>query len=85
MAKTYNVRRIVDADGNLDVAAYRSYSPLYIPCVSFSATVHATVKLNLHSADHIGRAAFAISYGLSFASITATITHALLYYRKRKA
>ncbi|KAF4573388.1 hypothetical protein EYR40_003531 [Pleurotus pulmonarius] len=26
---------------------------------------------------------FAVSYGLSFASITATITHALLYYRKQ--
>jgi OPT family small oligopeptide transporter len=28
-------------------------------------------------------ATFAISYGLSFASITATITHAILYYRKQ--
>jgi hypothetical protein len=26
---------------------------------------------------------FAISYGLSFASITATITHTLVYYRKQ--
>lgn len=26
---------------------------------------------------------FAVSYGLSFASITATLTHALLYYRKQ--
>jgi OPT family oligopeptide transporter len=26
---------------------------------------------------------FAISYGLSFASITATLTHAFLYYRKQ--
>ncbi|KAI0035859.1 OPT oligopeptide transporter [Vararia minispora EC-137] len=59
MAKPYDVSRIVNADGNLDVAAYRNYSPLFIP------------------------AAFAMSYGLSFASITATITHALLYYRKQ--
>ena len=28
-------------------------------------------------------AAFAISYGLSFASITATLTHCFLYYRKQ--
>ena len=27
-------------------------------------------------------AAFAISYGLSFASITATLTHTFLYFRK---
>ena len=26
---------------------------------------------------------FAISYGLSFASITATLTHAFLYFRKQ--
>lgn len=26
---------------------------------------------------------FAVSYGLSFASITATITHTLLYFRKQ--
>ena len=26
---------------------------------------------------------FAVSYGLSFASITATITHTFLYYRKQ--
>ena len=28
-------------------------------------------------------ATFAISYGLSFASITATLTHTLVYYRKQ--
>ena len=28
-------------------------------------------------------ASFAISYGVSFASITATLTHTLLYHRKR--
>ena len=28
-------------------------------------------------------ATFAVSYGLSFASITATLTHAFVYYRKQ--
>ncbi len=28
-------------------------------------------------------ATFAISYGLSFASITSTLTHTLIYYRKQ--
>jgi len=30
-----------------------------------------------------GSATFAMAYGLSFASITATLTHTLLYYRKQ--
>jgi hypothetical protein len=33
MGLPYNVSRIVDANGNLDVEAYRAYSPLFIPFV----------------------------------------------------
>ncbi|KAI0321181.1 OPT oligopeptide transporter [Amylostereum chailletii] len=55
----YNVTAIVQPSGNIDEAAYKAYSPLFIP------------------------AAFAVSYGLSFASITATLTHTILYYRKQ--
>ena len=58
-ATRYNVTAILSPEGNFDEAAYKAYSPLFIP------------------------AAFAISYGLSFASITATLTHTFLYYRKQ--
>ncbi|KAJ7638950.1 OPT oligopeptide transporter [Roridomyces roridus] len=56
---TYNVTRILNAQGTFDEVAYDAYSPLFL-----STT-------------------FAISYGLSFASITATITHAFLFFRKQ--
>ncbi|KAL5513009.1 hypothetical protein ACEPAH_3407 [Sanghuangporus vaninii] len=54
----YNVTRILTPENTLDVDAYHSYSPLYLPT------------------------AFAVSYGLSFASISATIVHTILYLRK---
>ncbi|PAV19981.1 OPT oligopeptide transporter [Pyrrhoderma noxium] len=54
----YDVQRILTPDATLDVDAYKSYSPLYLPT------------------------AFAVSYGLSFASITATIMHTILYTHK---
>uniref|UniRef100_A0A8H8CGD0 Uncharacterized protein n=1 Tax=Psilocybe cubensis TaxID=181762 RepID=A0A8H8CGD0_PSICU len=57
--KSYNVTRIIDSRNNLDVEAYKAYSPIFL-----SAT-------------------FATSYGLSFAAITATLTHAFLFYGKQ--
>ncbi|KAJ7822431.1 small oligopeptide transporter [Mycena leptocephala] len=54
--KYYNHTRITK-DGKLDLEAYQSYSPLYLPTT------------------------FAISYGLSFMSITATIVHAIIHFR----
>ncbi|CAE6466178.1 unnamed protein product [Rhizoctonia solani] len=57
--KSYDVKRILNADATLNLAAYKSYSPLFL-----STT-------------------FAMSYGLSFASIIATLVHAFLYYRKQ--
>ena len=56
--QTYDVTRIVTPQLTLDLAAYKSYSPLFL-----STT-------------------FALSYGLSFASIAALITHTILYHRK---
>ncbi|VDB85097.1 unnamed protein product [Peniophora sp. CBMAI 1063] len=58
-AVRYNVTAILTPEGNFDEAAYKAYSPLFIPAV------------------------FAISYGLSFASMTAIIVHIFLYYRKQ--
>ena len=36
-----------------------------------------------HITDFDVRATFAVSYGISFAAITATLTHAFLFYRKQ--
>ena len=58
-ATRYNVTAILSPEGTFDEAAYKAYSPLFIP------------------------AAFAISYGLSFASMTAIVVHIFLYYRKQ--
>ncbi|KAI0319314.1 OPT oligopeptide transporter [Amylostereum chailletii] len=55
----YNVTRILTATGEFNEAAYKAYSPLFLPV------------------------AFAMSYGLSFASITAIVVHVFLYYRKQ--
>ncbi|KAL5360526.1 small oligopeptide transporter [Aspergillus floccosus] len=49
--QVYDSRRVVSAEKSLDVDAYRTYSPPYLP------------------------ATFAFVYGLSFASITAVLTH----------
>ncbi|KAI0251736.1 OPT oligopeptide transporter [Lactifluus subvellereus] len=57
--RTYNVSRIINADGSFNLQEYKAYSPLFLS------------------------ASFAISYGLSFASITAVLTHTFLYYRKK--
>jgi hypothetical protein len=71
----YNVNLILKDDTTLDLEKYKAYSPLYLPLVDslFLSSPH----LNLGF-----RTAFAVAYGLSFASITATIMHTILYLRK---
>ncbi|KAH9979452.1 OPT oligopeptide transporter [Lactifluus volemus] len=55
---TYNLSRIINADGSFNLEAYQAYSPVFLPL------------------------SFAMCYGLSFASITAFLTHTLLYNSK---
>ncbi|KAJ9145129.1 Small oligopeptide transporter, OPT family [Pleurostoma richardsiae] len=54
-AQVYNVSRIINSEYELDMAAYKAYSPLFL-----STT-------------------FTLTYGVSFASITALIVHSALY------
>lgn len=75
----YNVTKILTPEMTLDVDKYKAYSPLYLPFV-FSMIIISEVEL-----IEIDRTAFAVSYGLSFASITATIVHTLLYARRSVA
>lgn len=79
--KRYNVTRIINPDSSFNEAAYKAYSPLYLSYVPrWSAWYrYLTNRLPLL----LCRATFAMAYGLSFASITATLTHAFLYYRKQ--
>ena len=56
--KVYNISRVIDKHYNFDLAAYKSYSPMYIS-MSYSLT-----------------------YGLSFAAVTAIVVHTYLYNGK---
>lgn len=59
------------------MTAYQEYSPLFLPCVpcrSFDSVL-LTGIIDFSTT-------FAMSYGLSFLSITATITHAVIYFWK---
>jgi OPT family small oligopeptide transporter len=55
---TYNTTRVVTEDLQLDVEAYKAYSPLFIG------------------------PAFALAYGMGFATLISTITHVALFYGK---
>lgn len=72
----YNVSRILTAQATIDEAAYRGYSPLFISYVAvlLSSFSHGLIDCS---------ATFAVSYGMSFASITATLVHAALYFRRQ--
>ncbi|KAJ8518202.1 hypothetical protein ONZ45_g4707 [Pleurotus djamor] len=52
----FDHNRILTPEGTLNMTAYQSYSPLFLPMT------------------------FVMSYGLSFLSISATITHTLIYF-----
>ncbi|KAL1985003.1 hypothetical protein VTN96DRAFT_8456 [Rasamsonia emersonii] len=56
--KVYNTSRIMNADGTVNVEAYREYSPMFLP------------------------AAYALTYGVSFANLTGIFVHIALYHGK---
>ena len=71
----YNVSRILTPQSTLDEEAYKQYSPLFLSYVFVTF---------LFSFGLISRSAsFAMAYGLSFATITATLVHSALYFRKQ--
>lgn len=71
----YNVTRILTPQSTLDEAAYKEYSPLFLSYVV--VTLSFVIDLSGCSAS------FAMAYGLSFATITATLVHSALYFRKQ--
>ena len=71
----YNVSRILAPQATLDEEAYKHYSPLFL---SYALIRFLYCRIVMGSS-----ASFAVSYGTSFASITATLVHSLLYFRKQ--
>ena len=72
----YQVGRILNEDGTFNLEQYKAYSPLFLSCVFLSPRVY---RLSVTPASSTS---FAIAYGLSFASITATVVHSILYFWK---
>ena len=72
----YEVGRVLNEDGTFDLEQYKAYSPLFLSCVPL---IRRTSLLSMTPASSTS---FAIAYGLSFASITATIVHSILYFWK---
>lgn len=72
----YQVERVLNEDGTFNLEQYKAYSPLFLSYVSF---VQCASQLLVTPACSTS---FAIAYGLSFASITATIVHSILYFWK---
>jgi hypothetical protein len=72
----YNVDRILNEDGTFNLEQYKAYSPLFLSCVS---PLRYALLLTVIPASSTS---FVIAYGLSFASITATIVHSILYFWK---
>jgi hypothetical protein len=71
----YNVSRILTPQSTLDEEAYKQYSPLFLSYVVVTFSFFPGL---------IGcSASFAMAYGLSFATITATLVHSALYFRKQ--
>ena len=72
----YQVERILNADGTFNLEQYKAYSPLFLSCVSLIWCA------SRHLVTLVSSTSFSIAYGLSFASITATIVHSILYFWK---
>ena len=72
----YEVNRVLNEDGTFNLEQYKAYSPLFL---SFVSLVRRASQLLVTPTF---RTSFAIAYGLSFASITATIVHSILYFWK---
>lgn len=75
----YNLTRITQADGTINLVAFKEYSPLYLSCVSTSLAAYPDPHSCTASTYSL---TFVISYALSFTAITATITHTILYFWK---
>lgn len=71
----YNVSRILAPQATLDEEAYKLYSPLFL---SYAPIRLLDCQILMGSST-----SFAMSYGTSFASITATLVHSILYFRKQ--
>ena len=71
----YNVSRILAPRATLDEEAYKQYSPLFL---SYASIWPLYCRMLMGSST-----SFAMSYGTSFASITATLVHSILYFRKQ--
>ncbi|SRR6266702_1072768 len=71
----YNVSRILTPQATLDEEEYKRYSPLFLS--------YALIRLLYCRIVMRSSASFAISYGTNFASITATLVHSILYFRKQ--
>lgn len=71
----YDVFRILAPQATLDEEAYKRYSPLFL---SYGLFLFLYRWIVMRSS-----ASFAVSYGTSFATITATLVHSLLYFRKQ--
>ena len=72
----FNTTRVLTPDFTLDEQAYQNYSPLFIRCVYMFRPVRGC-------ATDCSSTTFAMSYGLSFASISALVVHTFLNYRKQ--
>jgi len=72
----YEVHRILNQDGTFNIGQYKTYSPLFL------SSVLPFRRPSWLSITPTSSTSFAIAYGLSFASITATIVHSILYFWK---
>lgn len=74
----YDINKVLNSDATFNEEAYKSYSPLFLSYVLSMIYVGSYLMFRCEWL----RTTFAISYGLSFASISATIVHTVLYLRK---
>ena len=81
VGKIYNTTRVLFSDATFNETAYKDYSPLFLPYVPPSKSYLLNSKC-LFNDLLLYRISFAVSYGITFAAITATIVHAILYFRK---
>jgi hypothetical protein len=75
----YNVTRILTPELTLDLEVYKAYSPLFLLYVRRFSSYSSLIIKSFSNFSTV----FALSYGLSFASITATAVHTILYFRKQ--
>lgn len=72
----YNVSKILTKEFRLDEEAYKAYSPVFI---RFDISIHYPPRGEAYMKYST---TFALSYGLSFAAITALIVYTYLHHSK---